>query len=55
MMVRYFKVIAMDNYKLSANYGKQVEFIVEDNDIGRKRISLYDAPRIVDIWEVNHK
>ena len=51
MKVKYFKVVAIDNYKLSANYGKQVEFIIEDNGVGRKRMSLYDNPRIVDTWE----
>ena len=55
MKVKYFKVVAIDNYKLSANYGKQVEFIVEDNEVGRERMSLYDSPRIVEIWEVDNK
>ena len=55
MKVKYFKVVAIDNYKLSANYGKQVEFIIEDNEVGRKRMSLYGSPRIVETWEVDHK
>ena len=55
MKVKYFKVVAIDNYKLSANYGKQVEFIIEDNEVGRGRMSLYDNPRIVETWEVDHK
>ena len=51
MKVRFLKVVAIDTYDKSINYGKQVEFIVEDNCTGRQRISLYSNPKITEIIE----
>lgn len=51
MRIKYLKVIATDNYALSVDCGKQVEIIVPDNEEGRKRMSLYSKPRVVDSWE----
>lgn len=49
-VVRFLKVSAIDNYAKSVNFGKRVEFVVEDNCAGRERMSLYDNCKIVEEW-----
>ena len=51
MKVKFLKVTAIDTYDKSISYGKQVEFIVEDNCIGRQCISLYSNPKITEVIE----
>ena len=51
MIIKYLKVSAVDTYKKSPNYNKRVEFIVEDNEFGRARITFYTDIKIIDSWE----
>ena len=51
MIIKYLKVSAVDMYKKSPNYNKRVEFIVEDNEIGKERLSFYTDIEIIDSWE----
>lgn len=51
MIIKYLKVLAVDTYKKSPNYNKRVEFIVEDNELGKERLSFYTDIEIIDSWE----
>ena len=51
MIIKYLKVSAVDTYKKSPNYNKRAEFIVEDNEIGKERLSFYTDIEIIDSWE----